>query len=412
MGSVRHLSDILRADGAGVAAEAVYDSMKGPVDLLAGATWVLEEELPTITWYAPRKIQDEDKKQQMLAQLQTDVLASPPGAGDPYGAGKQFARMARLALIAEEHGDADSRDQAVATIVEYMDQWLEGANADPLVYETNWGGIVSSMGLQSWAADFGNGWYNDHHFHYGYFLYTLAVLIKFDPAYYSKHQGAIDLLLGDIANRDPESPLFPVARHKDFYDHHSWALGLFTTWDGKSQESSSEAVNAYYGVYLFGLATGDQKFADWGQILLSMELSAGKLYWHMTDASDIYGEPFSSNKMVGQVAENSARYRTWFGIDPQYIHCVNMLPFTPITELLMTKSFVTEEYPVLASQLSNFTDGGRHPEKLGPWMSFVYMDLAVTDPVLAYNIIANHTSVEFDVGNSLSNTYYWIFTRP
>ncbi|CAM9873455.1 unnamed protein product, partial [Chrysoparadoxa australica] len=44
-------------------------------------------------------------------------------------------------------------------------------------------------------------------------------------------------------------------RHKDFFSGHSWASGLFSQANGKSQESSSEAVNAYYGAYLFGVAT-------------------------------------------------------------------------------------------------------------------------------------------------------------
>jgi endo-1,3(4)-beta-glucanase len=34
---------------------------------------------------------------------------------------------------------------------------------------------------------------------------------------------------------------------QDFFDGHSWASGLFVQNNGKSQESSSEAINAYYG---------------------------------------------------------------------------------------------------------------------------------------------------------------------
>ena len=41
------------------------------------------------------------------------------------------------------------------------------------------------------------------------------------------------------------SARFPVARHKDFFDGHSWASGLFARADGASQESVSEAAHAY-----------------------------------------------------------------------------------------------------------------------------------------------------------------------
>lgn len=33
------------------------------------------------------------------------------------------------------------------------------------------------------SADFGNGQYNDHHFHYGYFAYAAAALGRKDAAW-------------------------------------------------------------------------------------------------------------------------------------------------------------------------------------------------------------------------------------
>jgi endo-1,3(4)-beta-glucanase len=67
----------------------------------------------------------------------------------------------------------------------------------------------------------------------------------------------VDALMYDIAhNRNHDSQtldgvFFPLARHKSWYDGHSFATGLFPFGNGKSQESSSEAVNAYYGAYLW-----------------------------------------------------------------------------------------------------------------------------------------------------------------
>jgi hypothetical protein len=48
------------------------------------------------------------------------------------------------------------------------------------------------------------------------------------------------------------------------------------------QESSSEAVNGYYGVYLLGLARGDTALADWGRLLLATELRSAKKYVILT----------------------------------------------------------------------------------------------------------------------------------
>ncbi len=35
-------------------------------------------------------------------------------------------------------------------------------------------------------------------------------------------------------------------------------------------------MNGYYGVYLLGLARGDAELADWGRLLLAMEIRSAK----------------------------------------------------------------------------------------------------------------------------------------
>jgi endo-1,3(4)-beta-glucanase len=67
----------------------------------------------------------------------------------------------------------------------------------------------------------------------------------------------------------------------------------------------------------------------------------------MSSSSAIYDESFKSNKMVGMVWSTKADHMTWFGGDEIYVHGINMLPFTPISELLLDVAFVKEEYPVL-----------------------------------------------------------------
>jgi len=404
MGAVKHLTDIM-AENTEFVATGTYSTMKGPVDLIRGNSWALSEELPTISWYAPRKIQDQEKLEEMMKRLDLDVLGQPPAAGDPYGAGKQFARMARMALIAEEYNNTEAQHTALKQITKYMDGWLTGTNPDPLVYETNYGGIVSSMGLDDWGADFGNGWYNDHHFHYGYFLYTLATVIKMDPSYYTEHQDAIDLILGDIGNRDHDSELFPVARHKDFYDHHSWALGLFATFDGKSQESSSEAVNAYYGMWLLGLALEDQELADWGRTLLAMELRGTHYYWQVHEGNEaIYDQFFAANKMIGQVGGLDAFCTTWFGKELEYIHGIQMLPFTPITEELLRYDYVMTEWPVVKVALDD-------PKITSAWTGVLYLDYAIVDPEGAWDLMTSLDPNTLDSGFSMANSMYWILTR-
>ena len=71
---------------------------------------------------------------------------------------------------------------------------------------------------------------------------------------------------------------FTVARHKDWYEAHSWAQGLMPYFVGKSQESSSEAANGYYSAALYGAATGDARQRDFARVLLATEVRRSSLY--------------------------------------------------------------------------------------------------------------------------------------
>ena len=86
---------------------------------------------------------------------------------------------------------------------------------DLLVYDKTWGGIVTKDGLNDQNADFGNGWYNDHTYHYGYLIYAAAVLIKFQPTFHNTYKKQLEYLVEDIAGRGGAmAKNFPVARQK------------------------------------------------------------------------------------------------------------------------------------------------------------------------------------------------------
>lgn len=78
-----------------------------------------------------------------------------------------------------------------------------------------------------------------------------------------------------------------------------------------------------------------------------------------------------------------------------------MLPFTPISEELLRPAWVTEEYPVLSPAMNTADEA---------WKGYIIMDHAVIDANAAWNDATQLTA--FDDGNSKSNTYYWIATRP
>lgn len=247
-----------------------------------------------------------------------------------------------------------------------------------------------------------------------------------DLPFTTKHAAAIDAILRDFANPGPgknfdgtptsadpntntntntADVFFPQARHHDWFDGHSWASGLFPMANGKSQESVSEAINAYYGVHLLGLALRDEALSKWGRLLLATEVRAAHHYWQMTDQWSAYPAAFSATKMAGVVGSTDVKVWTWFGSYPEYVHGINMMPFTPITEELLSPGYVTEEYPVLEPRLPDVTD---------QWLGIIELAHAVINKSAAFVRILplqNNRVDGFDAGNSLTNSLYWIATR-
>lgn len=83
------------------------------------------------------------------------------------------------------------------------------------------------------GADFGNTYYNDHHFHYGYHILAAALLGHLDPAWIDQNREYVNTLVRDIANPSKEDTYFPQWRNFDWYHGHSWAHGLYAAADGK-----------------------------------------------------------------------------------------------------------------------------------------------------------------------------------
>ena len=68
-------------------------------------------------------------------------------------------------------------------------------------------------------------------------------------------------------------------RNKDWFVGHSWAAGIFPFADGRNQESSSEAVNGWYAVSLYGLAIGNERIKDLGRLALASEIRFDYLFF-------------------------------------------------------------------------------------------------------------------------------------
>lgn len=196
--------------------DLVFECIKGALKPALGSTWSYSVALPTFGLDGDRGstdsistvLQQATVRKALLSNLDQDVkLALPSSAENIYGFGKQAARLAQLVHVGKRLQDAlwtshsdDAKNNYNATnstsankknggwgaahsktlksIVEGAQKSLKDSLelllcrnvSDALVFDEDLGGIVSVDGLWDSQADFGNGRYNDHHFHYGYLV--------------------------------------------------------------------------------------------------------------------------------------------------------------------------------------------------------------------------------------------------
>lgn len=390
--------------------DVTYNSIRGKMVGVVGTSWTLQESLPNIGWNAVSDIPV--SKIALIKEALKKDQSFKAGAADSYSFGKEVAKMLRLALIAYQLKEYDIAKTILSNTKDVLNPWIKGTNVDKFVYDSQWGGVCTVDGMRDAGADYGVGWYNDHHFHWGYFIYAAGAFIHLAEQlqvssefndFIAKLVPCMHDLVRDIANPKADGS-FPDYRLMDWYLGHTLASGLFPFGDGKNQESTSEAVNAWYGIYLFGMATKNKDLEQLGKVLAATEIRGARTYWQMKPDSKIYPKEFAKRTCVGILWEMKADYATWFGSNVEYIHLIQYLPFTPITELLIPKSWNSLQYPLLEKALSRMD-----PVIMEQWKGYLYMSQAISDQEAAWKNIQELG--EYDNGNTATNALYWVATR-
>ena len=412
-------------------------TLRGTMKAIQSSTWTMNESLTTISWTTPNPIPAGKYSDiQTALNIEKNSLYDTVGNGwgvSPYYYGKYLAKMAQLILIAEQIGDTTTATAIATNIKNQMSSYLSatptgsaGVNGsgyrNALLYQggSTWKGISTENGLADMGADFGSGRFNDHHFHYGYWIYAAAVVARNDATWRANNKAAIESLIRDIANPSTTDTYFPKFRYKDWYAGHSWAGGLVGIDVGPGQESTSEAINAWYGIYLWGLATTNTDVSNLGRLMLASEVRSAKKYWHIAANSDIYPSPFSDNGTAVIVRTHKVAVETYFGSRPEYFYGIQSLPFTPVSELYMDSAWVARSYPLASVNIPIAATG--NPQDTG-WNSLMYGMHAVIDPTAGYtealsmpltqigNTADTQYGPDIDNGHTKANALYWASTR-
>ncbi|KAK3995908.1 glycosyl hydrolase family 81-domain-containing protein [Cladorrhinum sp. PSN332] len=390
---------------------------KGVANLVVADEWrMVEQDVPSGLGFLPwvegvggvsevsaevkeyvRNVAIQEASQDMLQQSDQNSM---------YFSGKALAKFAGIILALHDIiGDEAMAFTALNQLKLAFARFAENQQQFPLVYESGWGGVVSSATYVTGnsGADFGNSYYNDHHFHYGYFIYTAAVIGHLDPSWIPENKAWVNMLVRDIANPSTQDQYFPVWRCFDWYHGHSWAHGLFDTLDGKDQESSSEDTMHAYALKMWGDVVGDADLAARGSLMLAVQARSLNAYYLYSSNNTIQPANFIGNKVAGILFENKVDHTTYFGANIEYIQGIHMLPLLPHTPLIRKPDFVREEWETYFAH-------GRAERISGGWKGILFANYATIDPRGAFEFFA---SEDFDPGwldGGASLTWYLVYS--
>lgn len=300
-----------------------YTTAQGVFALVETDAFVSTYEIPVLP-DAFEPVNDATQRAKIRTALQDDISAfrnaTPPGG--VYFLGTWLGGLASAVQVADRSGFTAEREE----LLDILQNTLL-ANLNNFIYRDDLTMLIAKN------TEFGNDEGNDHHFHYGYYLRSASVLVSLRPELRNQIEPVMNELAGDIATTDRASTRYPYLRNFSPYDGHSWADGDAAFGDGNNQESTSEALNAWYGVSLWGRVTDNETLETTGRILFTLELASTKAYW--------FGEnnPFPDgyeHTMASLVWGGKRDYATWFSGQAMHIHGIQWLPITPASQYLAT----------------------------------------------------------------------------
>jgi endo-1,3(4)-beta-glucanase len=366
-----------------------YDSIYGPMGAVVGNTFTTSVETVKPSNQLDLSRLSDAHKQQLIASLSADISKTSITAMDSYYAGKQLARAATLLDIAEQLGQTESSSQLKLLL---NNAFAKRLDSHYFYYDPTLRGVAAQTNA------FGSEDFNDHHFHYGYFIYAASILGKYDSAFLNSSQKQVNLLVADIASYAP-SPNFPVERYYDPYAGHSWAAGLAPFTDGNNQESSSEAINAWNGVALWAKLTHNTQLISSASWMLSNEEAAARAAWRTVDTSVPYLKNFTS-PLTSLNFGGKRTYSTFFSDEANTKLGIQLIPMSP-----MMLQYVQD-----GSSINVVTSASIRNDNYNVALGdYVLMYMALSQPQKAAQLVSKQQDAFIDDGNSRTYLDAWVF---
>ena len=410
-----HMQSLSEETKASVTDVKLMTTVKGNGVAIRGESWTLEEPLNVDMEFAPyqpgygsiRNVSSEAAaliNEAGASELQQD-MSEMSNLDSMYYSGKELAKYAGIVFAVNDMGKNVSLAQGgLERLKVAMARFVDNKQKFPLVYEEAWGGAASSASYDTGDSgqDFGNSFYNDHHFHYGYHVYAAAVIAYLDPTWLETgtNKAWVNTLVRDYANSITDDPYFPFSRNFDFYHGHSWAKGLFASADGKDQESSSEDTLASYAIKMWGSVIGDKAMEARGNLMLAIQTRSLDNYYLYRDSNEVQPREYIGNRAAGILFENKIDHVTYFGNKIEYIQGINMIPTMPFSTVTRRRDFVQTEWDQFFAQNISAIESG--------WRGILMSNLALIDPEASYQFFSGKSGDYKDdmLDGGASRTWY------
>ncbi len=381
--------------------EVFFETIRGNQILCEGHTFFTtnERQEPIGELHVNQLSYKEQKKLEIIVKNDIEKFTNF-SAVDTYFLGKELLRAAYLYDFAMQLNLEEESVKLKKHIQDEIEVWVKNTqdtnslkNEKYFVYDDKIHGIVG------YKSSFGSEKFNDHHFHYGYFVHAAAILGKYDKEFISRNKKFINTLVKEYVNIDRNDKRFAFIRSFDFYEGHSWASGGALFDDGNNQESSSEAIHSYYATFLWASLLEKKALKEISLWLYNQEINSTNFYWMLSKETSPNFNKYR-HSIMSMVWGGKAEWSTWFSAEPEAKLAIQLIPFTSGSEYLKYSSEQIEKH---LSETS-FPD-----KKL--FFDQLLMYKALSDKEKALEIFEELEDKDIDGGNSRSFLYAWIVTH-
>lgn len=303
-----------------------FQTPRGTLQLASGNDFQITYDVHTMLPYFPApqtdlKGYDFERMRTMIA----DYAKKGSFGADTYWGGKGLTQMAHYMTFAQQIGDQKLFEQTKARLKEALVNWLTYTPGEKDFFFASYPRFGALVGFN---PSYDSDTFNDHHFHYGYFVYSAALLCLFDDDFRQGYGDMAREVALDYACWLRKTDRYPMFRTFNPWLGHSFAGGMGSE-GGNGQESSSEAMQGWGAVWMLGAALNDSEMLEAGIFGYTLESRGTAEYWFDRNRKNIqydkYQHPYCCN-----LTSQGVGWWTWFSGDPVWMHSIQWLPISPL----------------------------------------------------------------------------------